>query len=178
MRLASAVCALILAAPPVALADEVVATAGAAAPPPVATATTADQIDAFIRSAPPPNLDDGAPLGVTTSDRKVHGSVGVTVGSGGYRSAYVTSVMPVGETGTLALAVSQTKYGKSGGPGWGPGYGYGYGPGTRSTIGMSLALGEAAQDGCRGRARGYEPYGMEGPPGLDHARCRERDADR
>jgi hypothetical protein len=178
MRLVPALCALILALPLAARADEAVATAAGAGAPPTATATTADQIDAFIRSAPPPKLDDGTPAGVVPPERKVHGEVGVAVGSGGYRSAYVTSVMPVGETGTLALAVSQTKYGKNGGPGWGPGYGYGYGPGTRSTVGMSLALGEAAQAGCRGRARGYEPYGLEEPMGLDHARCREHDADR
>ncbi len=147
------------------------------------------QIENFIRSAPAPNLDDGKPNGVTTSadePRKVHGEVGVALGSGGYRSGYVVSVMPVGKTGTLTLAVSDTQYGKNGGFYGGPGYGYGYGGprgfspfgGEHRSVGMSLALGEAANQGCRARARGFQPYdGLEGQAGFDRAQCRERDPD-
>lgn len=179
MRAASTLCApilgLALALPLAARADEAVATAAGAGAPPVVTQDTAAQIDAFIRSAPPPKLDDGTPDGVAPPERKVHGSVGVAVGSGGYRSAYVTSVMPVGQTATLGIAVSETRFGKSGGPGWGYGP---YGSGTHQSVGMSLALGEAARQGCKDRGRGFDPYGMGGPPGPDHALCRERDADR
>jgi len=57
--------------------------------------------------------------------RQVHGGAGVSVGTGGYRSGYVYSLIPVGDTGTLGIAVSQTDYGKNYVP-YGYGYGYGY----------------------------------------------------
>lgn len=155
----------------VARADEPVTTAGAAEAPKAPAGDTTAQIEDFIRHAPPPNRDDGTPDGVVPPEpRKVHGEVGVAVGSGGYRSGYAVSVMPVGQTGTLALAVSETRFGKMGG-GY-PGGRDGFAPGRRQSVGMSLSLGEAARDGCRGRARGFEPYGLE------RADCREPDADR
>ena len=192
-RFASACFVLALTGAGMAHAEAPVATADPAQAPPAAASDTAMQIETFIRSAPAPNLDDGKPNGVTTSadePRKVHGEVGVAVGSGGYRSGYVVSVMPVGKTGTLSLAVSDTQYGKNGGFYGGPGYGYGgygYGGprgfspfgGERRSVGMSLALGEAANQGCKARARGFQPYDdLEGQPGFEHAQCRERDADR
>lgn len=186
-RFASAAFVLALTGAGLAHAEAPVATQDPTAAPPAAASDTATQIEDFIRRAPAPSLDDGKPNGVTNSadePRKVHGEVGVAVGSGGYRSGYVVSVMPVGKTGTLSLAVSDTNYGKTGGYYGGPGYGYG-GPrgfspfgGERRTVGMSLALGDAAQDGCKARGRGFQPYDMDGQPGLEHARCRERDADR
>ena len=38
-------------------------------------------------------------------DRKIHGEVGVEVGTGGYRAAYGTAVVPVGDTGMAAISV-------------------------------------------------------------------------
>lgn len=184
-RSAAAVFAAVLMGAGLAHAEAPVATAGATQAPPAAAPDTATQIEDFIRKAPAPSLDEAGPDGVTSSadePRKVHGQVGVTVGSGGYRSAYVVSVMPVGKTGTLALAVSETRGGKYGGPqgyygrgGYG-GYG-GYGAGTRQSIGLSLALGDAAKDGCRSRDRVIDPYGLEGRPDMDRVTCREHDAD-
>jgi hypothetical protein len=61
--------------------------------------------------------------------------MGVSVGTGGYRSGYVSSLIPIGESTTLGVAVSQTDFGKHGGGwygygGYGGGYGYGgYGDG-------------------------------------------------
>ncbi len=186
-RFASAAFVAALTGAGLAHAEGAVVTQDSTAAPPTATSDTANQIEDFIRRAPAPSLDDGKPNGVTNSTdepRKVHGEVGVAVGSGGYRSGYVVSVMPVGKTGTLSLAVSDTQYGKAGGYHGGPGYGYG-GPrgfspfgGERRSVGMSLALGEAAQDACEARGRGFQPYDLEGQPGLEHARCRERDTDR
>ncbi|MDI7775102.1 hypothetical protein [Asticcacaulis sp. EMRT-3] len=78
----------------------------------------------------------------------VHGSAGVSIGTGGYRSAYATAVMPVGDNGILGLAVSQTDYGKNSGYGYG-GYGYGdygyggygrYGYGRRTGTSTSAAV--------------------------------------
>lgn len=182
-RSAAAVFAAALLGAGLAHAEAPVATAGAAEAPPVAALDTATQIEDFIRKAPAPNLDDSGPDGVTSSTdepRKVHGQVGVAVGSGGYRSAYAVSVMPVGKTGTLALAVSETRGGKYGGPegyyGRG-GYG-GYGAGTRQSIGLSLGLGTEGRDGCRSHDRVIDPYGLQGRPDMDRVACRDRDAER
>jgi hypothetical protein len=64
--------------------------------------------------------------------RRVHGSASVSVGTGGYRSASVSAVMPVGDNGWLGLAYSQTDFGENGAypymyDDFGAGYGYGYG---------------------------------------------------
>ncbi|MFT4076426.1 MAG: hypothetical protein QM647_12950 [Asticcacaulis sp.] len=90
--------------------------------------------------------------GPSDQRRQIHGSAGVSIGTGGYRSGYVTSIIPLGETGTLGLAYSQTDYGKNnryfgyGYDGYGyDGYGYGrygrYGRGgTSQSFGVSLDL--------------------------------------
>ncbi|MFY8208065.1 MAG: hypothetical protein ACOVOE_01820 [Caulobacter sp.] len=133
--------------------DEVIATAHAKmsakaltavapdTPPAVSTTpprplTTQEQIAAFIAANAPA---EDAPRGVLPAERdedgkrKVHGSMGVSVGTGGYRSAYASALFPVGESATIGVAVSKTDFGKHGGwyggPGYGaygPGYGYGY----------------------------------------------------
>lgn len=164
----------LLAAPMMAFAagadDEVVATAKAttspaqaeAAPAPAAPAatrplTTQEQIDAWLKASPVKTVDDSSgPLNLTRADedgptkRKIHGSVEVGVGTGGYRHMGVTAYYPVGETGTLGVAVSQTEYGKNGRWGYGyDGYGggpYGYGPygygrgGKSQSIALSLDM--------------------------------------
>ncbi|MCI3133003.1 hypothetical protein [Phenylobacterium aquaticum] len=146
------------------------------------SADTAAQIDSWIKKAPPVDLDDGAPDGVTTSQapRKVHGEVGVTVGSGGYRSAYAVSVMPIGETGTLTLAVSEAKGGRRGGFGYGyggPGFGRfgGYG-GDHSSFALGLALGESTRQESRCPEYPTGPLGFEDHAGPDlyRAECRAR----
>ena len=130
-------------------AQEVMATAGAtgapisdaiatepAPAPPAAAAPledTAAQIQRWLADSPSnPDDRDGQLLDLRREDRQMHGEVGVAVGTGGYRSGYITSVMPIGETGTLALTIGQEKNGYR--PYWGAGrpYGafdYGYGPG-------------------------------------------------
>ncbi len=153
-------------------AQEAVATASRTDAPPAATDTAA-QVDSFIHKAPPVNLDDGAPGGVTPQDepRKIHGEVGAAVGSGGYRSGYVSAVIPVGKTATVAVAVSDTRFGRRGGPGWGAGPYGGYGGyGDRQTLGLGLALGDAAQAPCRGQ--GFDPYSPELPLQGERVICR------
>lgn len=157
MRVALALAAALIAGPALA-DDEPVATASqtpvpqAAAPavaqpaPPVEM-TTAQQIDAFLRSSPATAADtDEAVDGVVRrDDRQVHGVVSVGVGTGGYRSVYVQSDMPVGENGRLSLAFEDTK---------GPrGYGYGY-------------YGAPGYYGGPFEARGAAPLGM-----ADRQRC-------
>ena len=154
-------------------ADAKAKAAAAAAAPPV---TTQQQIADWISSAPPVALVGDGPDGISrTSDddakdgkRQIHGSMGVSVGTGGYRSGYVSTLIPLGETGTLGLAVSQTDYGKNGRSydygGYGGGYGgYGYGRGGRS---QSVAL---SLDMTGGGRKGGTPEGCA--PGF-------RDGDR
>lgn len=170
----------ITTAPVAAATSAALPVAKAAATP--ASTDTAAQIDTWIKKAPPVDLDDGAPGGVTTSQapRKVHGEVGVSVGSGGYRSAYAVSVMPIGETGTLTLAVSESKGGRRGGYGYGyggPGFGRfgGYG-GDQSSFALGLALGEPAGQQTRCPEYPTGPLGFEDHAGPDlyRAECRAR----
>ncbi len=82
-----------------------------AAPPAVAPLEdTATQIQRWLAESPGNSDDrDGQLLDLRREDRQMHGEVGVAVGTGGYRSAYITSVMPLGDKGTLALSFSQDK---------------------------------------------------------------------
>lgn len=116
-----ALAAAALIASPTLAADEPVATASQTPAP--AAVTTSEQIDAFIRSSPAASVAEPGEVNgvVSRDDRKVHGEVSVGVGTGGYRSVYVRTDMPVGETGRVSLAFEDTRYGRGGGP-------YGYHP--------------------------------------------------
>ena len=80
--------------------SDVVASEPAPAPPAAAAPLedTAAQIQRWLTESPV-NADDsdGQLLDLRREDRQMHGEVGVAVGSGGYRSAYITSVMPLGD---------------------------------------------------------------------------------
>ena len=84
-------------------------------------------------------------------------SVDVAVGSNGYRSAYVRSDLPVGKTGTLSIAVGETRFnGRSGN-----GYGGRFGGGQSQSLGLGLSLGgDAALDPRDPRCR---QFGEERP---------------
>ncbi len=45
-------------------------------------------------------------------DRRVHGEVGFTIGTGGYRSAFGTAVVPVTDKGVAILSFETTDFGK------------------------------------------------------------------
>jgi hypothetical protein len=142
-----------------ALAEEAVSTA-AAAP------ATADQIDQWIKSAPPPNLADDQPDGVTpgaapaSPARKIHGEVGVSVGTGGYRSGYAISTMPIGDTGSMTLAVGQSRGPRAarfGGGDW-----------SSASLGASFggaAYGEGAGPACRA-STGWTDQDLPADPGV------------
>ena len=144
---------------PALAADEPVATADANTP------SVAAQIDDYLKTAPAIELPKDGAAGITTGDdppRKVHGVVDVAVGSRGYRSAYVRSDLPVGRTGTLSIAVEDTRgrgaYGYDGPYG---GYGgYGRGPYSTQNIGIGLAFGGAAQDDADRRCRSLAGDGL------------------
>jgi hypothetical protein len=135
-----ALAAFAVAGAPRAAEPEAVATAPQTASGP----SVADQIDAYLRTSPAVVLPKDGPSGVTSGEepRKVHGMVDIAVGSNGYRSAYVRSDLPVGRTGTLSIAVGETRFnGRLGG-----GYGR-FGPGDRQSLGLALSLGgDAALD--------------------------------
>jgi hypothetical protein len=98
--------------------------------------TTQDQVAAWLSDSPPVERIDNGPIGYAArpavdvngyplgpdGKRQIHGETGVSIGTGGYRNGYVSTLIPIGENSTLGVAVSQTDYGKSG-----RGYGYGYG---------------------------------------------------
>lgn len=112
MRTAFALAAILMASP--AIAEE----------PPVATAapgapmSVADQIDAYLKSSPVLEVESpGEVEGVVHTsgrlhDGKIHGEVSVGVGTGGYRSVYVRTDMPLGETGRLSLAFGEARHGR------------------------------------------------------------------
>lgn len=190
-----ALSAAALAGPALAAApdDEVIATAqgkppvealAAKAPVPAAPAaaplTTQQQIDAFVYSSPPMDQDRRGLLPADRDEngkRKIHGSMGVSVGTGGYRSAYASALIPVGESATVGVAVSKTDYGRRGGFGYdpyygggygGPGFGYGYAPGYygrgRGGESQSIALSIAGGDrrGVRDTPAGCAPGFRDG----------------
>jgi len=128
LALLAASAALALAAPAFATeTDAPVATASATQAPPT---STAEQIDAFIKSSPArverQNADDAVDGVVARDDRKPHGEVSVAVGTGGYRSVYARTDLPVGENGRVSIAVADSR-GRGYGHGW---YGGPYGGGA------------------------------------------------
>ena len=78
--------------------------------------TTDEQIQAWVRDAPqldhaPAGNSDNLQADGTPAPRQIHGSAGVAVGSNGYSSAYVSSLIPVGKDSTLGIAVAQSNWG-------------------------------------------------------------------
>jgi hypothetical protein len=103
IRIALASCALALAAAPLIAQD---------APPPSGTvALTPEQREAAIEAGAMRAMDQSLQNG--GSDRRVHGEMGVEVGSRGERAAYGTMVAPIGQNGMAAIS-----YGTGQGPRW------------------------------------------------------------
>jgi hypothetical protein len=110
MRIASLSLIAALAAGPALADDEPMSTAGATqAAPPAASSDTAAQIEQWIADSPAAPPEPEARLAAEA--RKIHGEVGVSVGTGGYRSGYVVTHIPIGETGSATIALSKTDYG-------------------------------------------------------------------
>ncbi|WP_066687486.1 hypothetical protein [Caulobacter sp. CCH9-E1] len=140
--------------------------------------TTQEQIAAFLAETPAPR-SESSPRGLLPADRdedgkrKVHGSMGVSVGTGGYRSAYASALFPVGENTTVGVAVSKTDFGKhggfyadpyAGGPYYGGPYGYGYGRlrgGSQQSVALSVMTGSSGRtdDTPEGCAPGFRTGG-------------------
>ena len=136
-----------LAAPAFAQTTAVQAAAPADPAAPVATAdksTTDAQIRAWINDAPAPTVAD--PHDGVVVDKplppQIHGEAGITIASGGYRSVYAATIMPLGDNATLGVSASDTQFGHNR---WVRG-------GKRQTLGLSLAAGDphapGPPDGC------------------------------
>ncbi len=153
--------------------DEQVVTASRAATSPgsLSTASVAAPVQQLpLQDASTPAYDAAASAGPRPNLNLVHGSASFSVGTGGYSSAYVSAVMPVGDNGLLGIAVSQTNFGKNGGfydHGYG-GYGYGgYGRGwqrggkqTSVAVGLDMSDGESVSvpAGCAPGFRDGDHY--------------------
>jgi hypothetical protein len=138
--------AALAAAAALAFAAPAMADPQAAVDAPMSTSSAspqvAQQIQAFIDSSPAaarPDPNDELPL----PDRKVHGEVSVSVGNHGYRSAYARSDMPVGKTGTLSVAVGESR-----------GRGYWGGERRQQSLALGLDFSGAPREGvdCRDRS--------------------------
>ncbi len=102
--------------------------------PAEAPMSTAEQIDAFIRSSPAraARTAETDIKSVVPAQRRAHGEVSVGVGTRGYRSIYMRSDIPIGETGTLSVAVENSRFNGRRGD-YGPesdGGGFGFGAGS------------------------------------------------
>ena len=117
----------------------------------LAQASDAKPADTTTAQTTAARLDTAPSVAPDSGRRPIHGVAGVSIGTGGYSSAYVAPDIPVGDRGTLGVAVSQTDYGNNPvyygrdyGYGYGRGYGYGYGYGrggwARGGKSQSIAL--------------------------------------
>ncbi len=141
-------------------------------------ANTQAQVLAWLAGTPTVDHGDQTNTSLVQPDndagkRKIHGSMGASIGTGGYNSVYATALIPVGDTGTLGIAVSQTDYGNNQVYGGYGGYGYGrhgngyggYGNharrgGTSTSVGLSFATdGSDALDTPDGCAPGFRDGG-------------------
>jgi hypothetical protein len=117
-----------------ALADEAPQATAPPATASPASPSVGDQIAEFLRTSPAAAIDDVDVSGVTArDDRRVHGEVGVGVGTGGYRSIYMRSDMPIGESAHLGIAFEDTRYGG--------GYGHVYGAAPAYRLGAEPVYG-------------------------------------
>ncbi|MFN9928216.1 MAG: hypothetical protein ACK53I_14895 [Phenylobacterium sp.] len=111
VRVLVLITALVAATP--ALAEE--APVATASTTPAPAMSTADQIDAWLRSSPAlmaPDLN-AEPRNMAFDDRKLHGEVTVGVGTRGQRHLSMRATAPVGESGRVSVAFGETR-----GPGW------------------------------------------------------------
>lgn len=109
MRSLALTAALFCVAATGASAQEAMSTAGASGNPPAAE--TARQIDAWIAASPGARDEEQSVVNSfgRPRDGRIHGQVELGVGTGGYRSGSITTVAPIGDSGTLMLHFGQSK---------------------------------------------------------------------
>jgi len=156
-----AILAAALAAPALAADPEAVATAPAGGAPP----TVAQQIDEYLKTSPALALPTEAAAGVApgAEPRKVHGMLDVSAGTGGYRSAYAASEIPLGKTGTATIAVGETHVGDRGGR---------FHPYGGQSLGLGLSFDADPNDCRRLQAREAGPPDLSLDPRIEGGRRR------
>jgi hypothetical protein len=123
-------------------AAETAADAPAATADPALDAQIAAYLAASSRPLPTaPQADVMGPTDGPVRDGKVHGEVGVGFGTGGYREGYASMIAPVGETGTVAVAVDKVQ---------GRGFRGGRASGQSLSIAGSFGAGTNHQPACAG----------------------------
>ena len=70
-----------------------------------------EQLEAAKEQAATANKDRGTIDSPAQRDRRVHGEVGVAVGTGGYRAIYGTAGYPIGDTGYVAVSLADQQGG-------------------------------------------------------------------
>lgn len=161
--------ALAVAAPAAAGEPEPVTTS-----PPAATAApgVSEQIDNYLKTSPALELPRDGATGVTSGSepRKLHGAVDVTVGTGGYRSAYVRADAPLGERATASIVVGETRFGNN----YAERFGGRFAPGVRQSLGLGLMFGGAGSGlaDCRRVAAGENGAGLRRDPWIEDSRLR------
>lgn len=134
--------------------------------------TTEDQIARWIgeRKAEGPAAEAWADPWEEAGPRRMHGQVSAGMGTGGYRDFAAAVSLPIGESGTLNLSVSQTKNAPWAYP-YGHGYGaYGYGAGRYGLDGYGWRDAYGAVAGPMGVRGPYDQPGRIRPFGLDDDR--------
>ncbi len=110
---------------------------GSGAPMTSSQEATNRQIDEFL------NRPDPEPALILPEKRAIHGEVGAAIGTGGYRSAYAVTVIPVGQSGELGIAYEETRLSGRRGRGGG---------GSSKSLSVSLSLDKplipASQEDC------------------------------
>lgn len=102
---------IVAAAAGPALADEPMSTAGATGASPPASTDTAAQIERWIADSPAARPEPEPEARLAEEARRIHGEVGVSVGTGGYRSGYLVTHIPLGDSGGATIALSKTDFG-------------------------------------------------------------------
>jgi hypothetical protein len=75
------------------------------------TRWTPQQIEAAKEAAAVRNMKaDNGVLNGSPSDRRVHGEVGVAIGTGGYRSVLGSAAMPLGQNGVFAFSFENSQF--------------------------------------------------------------------
>ena len=134
--------------------------------------TTASQIAAWIgpngegNSAGVPGVVSAMPQ----RDRAIHGEVGASIGSGGYRSGYAIANMPIGRNSDVTVAIADQHLG-GGNRTWGGSRG-----GDRQSLGIALNLnglgrGATTADDCERDAPPKWSLGLPDDASLSN-RCR------
>lgn len=71
--------------------------------------STDEQISHWLSARSPGRREADAPLWEEPEERRMHGEVSASIGTGGYRDVSAWASMPLGENGELTIAVSQSR---------------------------------------------------------------------